>query len=55
MNTDFEPSNMETWERREHFAYYTNILKTSYHMNVDIDITSFYNWTREKQYRFFAG
>ncbi|MDY2629130.1 MAG: CatA-like O-acetyltransferase [Lachnospiraceae bacterium] len=46
MNDDFEPVDMEKWERREHFWYYTNTLRTSYQMNVDIDITVFYNWTR---------
>ena len=51
----FKPIDMETWERREHFAYYTDILETSYHMNVDVEITSFYNWTRENKYRFFPS
>lgn len=55
MNDDFEPVDMEKWERREHFWYYTNTLRTSYQMNVDIDITVFYNWTREKRYRFFPS
>lgn len=52
---EFEPINMENWERREHFIYYTDILKTSYHMNVDVEITAFYNWTRKHQYRFFPS
>ncbi|MDO5410463.1 MAG: CatA-like O-acetyltransferase [Lachnospiraceae bacterium] len=55
MRMEFEPIDMETWERREHFAYYTNTLRTSYHMNVDIEITDFYEWTRKNGYRFFPS
>lgn len=51
----FQPIDMEKWERKEHFVYYTETLKTSYHMNANIEITSFYKWTRINQYRFFPS
>ena len=49
------PIDMKRWERREHFAYYTDVLKTSYHMNVDVEITSFYKWVKKNEYRFFPS
>lgn len=52
---EFEPIDMATWERREHFEYYTHILKTNYHMNVNVEITSFYEWTKKEGYRFFPS
>lgn len=55
INTTFMPIDMERWERKEHFSYYSNILETSYHMTVEIDITDFYHWTKEKSYKFFPS
>lgn len=49
----FHRINMETWPRREHYIYYSEKIKTSYQMNVDIDITELLWQCKERKLRFY--
>ena len=35
----FERIDMEQWPRREHYRYYNEQIRTSYEMNVELDVT----------------
>ncbi|MBR3866371.1 MAG: chloramphenicol acetyltransferase CAT [Butyricicoccus sp.] len=39
MNQNRHPFDRETWERREHFTYYTEKLPVAYSLTVELDIT----------------
>lgn len=45
--------DMDTWERREHFKYYLNLVKTSYTLTVNIDITTLLEETHKRKLRFY--
>lgn len=49
----FHLIDMEKWERREHYHYYRNFIKTRYNLNGDIDITELLSQTKEKRLRFY--
>lgn len=49
----FHKIDMETWPRREHFEYYSKMLKTSYQLNVDIDVTKLVERCKEQGLRFY--
>jgi len=36
---DFQPIQMDTWARREHFAHYFSQVPCGYSMTVKLDIT----------------
>ena len=39
----FERIDMEQWPRREHYRYYNEQIRTSYEMNVELDVTKLRN------------
>lgn len=45
----------DTWERKEHFEYYTNMIKCGYSLTADLDVTDFINLTKEKNLRFYPS
>ena len=49
----FHKIDMETWPRREHYIYYSEKIKTSYQMNVDIDVTEMLRQCRKRDLRFY--
>ncbi|RGZ00887.1 chloramphenicol acetyltransferase [Clostridium sp. AM58-1XD] len=49
----FHMIDMDTWERREHYHYYRNIIKTRYNLNAEIDITNLLKQVKEKELRFY--
>lgn len=49
----FHLIDMDTWERREHFKYYLNLVKTSYTLTAHIDVTSLLQAVRENHLRFY--
>lgn len=51
----FQKINMETWPRREHYQYYCEKIKTSYQMDVDINVTKLVKRCRKKEVRFYPS
>lgn len=51
----FEKIEMAKWPRREHFAYYSNCLKTNYQITVEMDITQLYKNGKAGNFRFFPS
>ena len=49
----FRKIDRETWPRREHFEYYTNVIKTNYQINVRLDVTHLLQVCRERGLRFY--
>ena len=45
--------DMETWPRKEHYQYYTTQLKTSYQVNVNLDVTELRQFCKERKLRFY--
>lgn len=51
----FHKIDMETWPRREHYQYYSEKLKTSYQINMEIDVTHLVEACRERKLRFYPA
>lgn len=51
----FHPLDCNTWPRAEHFRYYTDIVRTRYNLNYEIDITALYRRVKEKKLRFYPA
>ena len=51
----FHVIDMESWPRREHFAYYTEKLKTGYQMTVEIDVTKLRKRCKKLIVRFYPA
>ncbi|WP_300360528.1 chloramphenicol acetyltransferase [Fusobacterium sp.] len=49
----FNKIDFETWERKEHFNYYTNLVKTNYSLTAELDITLLLEKIKEKNLKFF--
>ena len=49
----FTPVDMDSWERRSHYEYYTNLLKCGYSVTVSLDITKLHRQVKEKGLRFY--
>lgn len=49
----FHKINFDTWERKEHFHYYMNFIKTNYNLTAELDITNLLEKTKEKNLKFF--
>ena len=45
--------DMETWPRKEHYQYYTTQIKTSYQVNVNLDVTELRQFCKERKLRFY--
>ncbi|MBS7007166.1 chloramphenicol acetyltransferase [Anaerostipes sp.] len=51
----FHLIDMDTWERREHFQYYTEIIKCGYSLTADLDVTDFLKLIRQKDLKFYPS
>lgn len=51
----FERIDMVNWPRRQHYEYYTSLIKTSYQMSVMLDVTKLRKRCRKKGYRFYPS
>ena len=51
----FHRIDMQTWPRREHFQYYSEKIRTSYQLNVQIDVTDMVQCCRETGHRFYPS
>ena len=49
----FTPVDLDSWERRSHYEYYTNLLKCGYSVTVSLDITKLHRQVKEKGLRFY--
>ena len=52
-NMKFTPIDQNTWERRSHYEYYTNLLKCGYSVTVSLDITKLHRQVKEKGLKFY--
>ena len=55
MNTQLHPIDFETWDRRQYFYYFTEMLPTGFNLNVEIDITKTYQKIKEDGKKFFPA
>ncbi|MDD3223004.1 MAG: chloramphenicol acetyltransferase CAT [Clostridia bacterium] len=49
----FHLIDMDTWERREHFKYYLNLVKTSYTLTANLHITQLVEEIKKRGLRFY--
>ena len=49
----FTPVDLDSWERRSHYEYYTKLLKCGYSVTVSLDITKLHRQVKEKGLRFY--
>lgn len=49
----FHKIDFETWERKEHFKYYINLIKTNYNLTAELNISQLMKKIKEKKLRFF--
>ena len=49
----FHKIDMDNWERREHYYYYRDFIKTRYNLCGEIDITGLLSQVREKRLHFY--
>ena len=51
----FTPVDLDSWERRSHYEYYTKLLKCGYSVTVSLDITKLHRQVKEKGLRFYPA
>lgn len=51
----FHVINMEKWHRKDHFAYYTETIKTGYQMDAEIDVTKLKKRCKKKIVHFYPA
>jgi chloramphenicol O-acetyltransferase type A len=51
----FDPIDLNTWERAQHFYYFSKMAKTGFSMNVEIDITTLLNEAKVKGIKFYPA
>ena len=51
----YEIVNVETWERKKFFRYYTEKLRNVLNMTVDVDVTSFLGYVRANGLKFYPA
>ncbi len=49
----FHLVNMEKYERREHFEYYTSLVRTNYNLTANLDVSVLHKRMKEKKLRFY--
>ena len=49
----FHKIDFETWERKEHFKYYINLIKTNYNLTAELNISQLIEKVKEKKLKFF--
>lgn len=51
----FHLIDLDTWERREHFQYYTEMIKCGYSLTAELDVTDFLKLIRQKGLKFYPS
>lgn len=54
MELPFTPIDLNQWQRRDYFYYFTKMMPTGFNVNVDVDITETYQAAKDLGYHFFA-
>lgn len=49
----FHKIDFETWERKEHFKYYINLIKTNYNLTAELNISQLMEKVKERKLKFF--
>lgn len=52
---EFKPIDMDRWAHAEYYTFYTRMAPCSFAMTVNVDITAFMRFIREKNLRFYAS
>lgn len=55
LNTHFQPIDLEHWDRRQYFFYFTTMLPTGYSLTIEVDITKTYQTIKEQGKQFFPA
>jgi len=55
MNTQFHLIDFETWDRRQYFYYFTEMLLTGFNLCVEVDITETYQKIKKMGKKFFPA
>ena len=51
---NYKKVDIENWERKEHYKYYTEFLKVDYSLTTNLDITNFLDYCHKKGIKFYA-
>lgn len=52
---EFHPIDMKTWPRREHFAYYNQLVRTNYNLTANVDVTPVVRRCQQETIRFYPA
>ena len=55
LNTTFHLIQMDKWDRKNYFYYFTKMLPTGFSISVEIDITHTYHLIKEQEKKFFPA
>lgn len=55
VNTSFHPIDVEHWNRRQYFYYFTKMLPTGFSISIEADITNTYQWVKAHNKKFFPA
>lgn len=51
---NYKKVDIENWERKEHYKYYTEFLKVDYSLTSNLDVTNFLDYCHKKGIKFYA-
>ncbi|MGN1030977.1 MAG: CatA-like O-acetyltransferase, partial [Butyricicoccaceae bacterium] len=51
----FSEIDLSHWPRREHYRYYSEQIRTSYQMNIELDVTGLRKRCHKKHIRFYPA
>lgn len=55
INTMFHSINLDDWDRKQYFYYFTKMLPTGFSISVEVDITNTYNMIKKQNRKFFPA
>lgn len=50
---NFKVLDLNTWNRRDYFYYFTKMMPTAYSITIDIDVTNTYQYLKTRHLKFF--
>lgn len=53
MMRNYKKIDIDTWSRKEHYLYYTKVLKIEFNMTAEIDVQKLLNFCHENGYKFY--
>lgn len=52
---NFKVLDLNTWNRRDYFYYFTKMMPTAYSITIDIDVTNTYQYLKTRHLKFFPS